>query len=68
MIPLPTRSLLLPGHQRYLLLVQWEKLSDHTEGFRGWALFQQWRAVIGPFFDGAPAVEHYEEALTDSRL
>jgi len=46
---------------RYLLLVRWETLEAHTEGFRGSPLFQQWRAVIGPFFDGAPVVEHYEE-------
>ena len=55
-----------PG--RYLLLVRWETLEAHTEGFRGSPLFQQWRAVIGPFFDGAPEVEHYEEALSGSRL
>lgn len=53
---------------RYLLLVRWETLEAHTEGFRGSPLFQQWRGVIGPFFDGAPTVEHYEEALTRSRL
>ena len=53
---------------RYLLLVRWDTLEAHTEGFRGSPLFQQWRAVIGPFFDGAPAVEHYQEALPGSRL
>jgi heme-degrading monooxygenase HmoA len=45
---------------RYLLLVRWETLEAHTVGFRGSPLFQQWRTVIGAFFDGAPAVEHYE--------
>jgi len=53
---------------RYLLLVRWETLEAHTQGFRGSPLFQQWRAVIGPFFDGAPAVEHYEETTSGSRL
>ena len=52
---------------RYLLLVSWQTLADHTEGFWGSPLFQQWRAVIGPFFDGAPAVEHYE-AVSGSRV
>ena len=52
---------------RYLLLVRWQTLADHTEGFRGSPLFQQWRAVIGPFFDGAPVVEHYE-AVSGSRV
>jgi len=53
---------------RYLLLVRWEKLEDHTEGFRGSPLFQQWRAVIGPFFERAPAVEHYEATAAAARI
>jgi heme-degrading monooxygenase HmoA len=53
---------------RYLLLVRWQTLEAHTEGFRGSPLFQQWRGVIGPFFDAAPVVEHYEEVLTGSRI
>jgi heme-degrading monooxygenase HmoA len=52
---------------RYLLLVRWETLEAHTEGFRGSPLFQQWRAVIGPFFDGAPVVEHYQ-AVSGKRI
>lgn len=45
---------------RYLLLIEWETLEDHTEGFRGSDLFAQWRELIGPFFAAAPEVEHYE--------
>ena len=52
---------------RYLLLVRWETLEAHTAGFRGSPLFQQWRALIGPFFDGTPAVEHYE-SVSASRV
>ena len=44
---------------RYLLLVHWDSLEDHTVGFRGSELFRQWRTLIGPHFDGAPVVEHY---------
>jgi len=43
----------------YLLLVGWDTLEDHTVGFRGSDLFTQWRALIGPYFDGPPEVEHY---------
>jgi heme-degrading monooxygenase HmoA len=45
----------------YLLLVRWERLEDHTEGFRNSDLFARWRALLGPFFDAAqpPAVEHH---------
>lgn len=52
------RGLETPG--RYLLLVRWQTLADHTEGFRGSAAFQQWRALIGPYFNTPPAVEHLE--------
>jgi heme-degrading monooxygenase HmoA len=43
----------------YLFTIRWEALEDHTEGFRGSELFGQWRALIGPHFDGAPTVEHF---------
>ena len=45
---------------RYLLLVQWNTLEDHMTGFRQSPQFQRWRALIGPFFEAAPAVEHYQ--------
>ncbi|MFD2719600.1 antibiotic biosynthesis monooxygenase family protein [Hymenobacter monticola] len=44
---------------KYVLLVRWQTLEDHTEGFRQSALFTQWRALIGPFFATPPAVEHF---------
>jgi heme-degrading monooxygenase HmoA len=50
-----------PG--RYLLLVRWETLEAHTVGFRQSAAFGEWRGIVGPFFAGAPMVEHYETAL-----
>jgi heme-degrading monooxygenase HmoA len=46
---------------RYLLLVQWEKLEDHTVGFRGSAEYQQWKALLHHFYDPFPVVEHYAE-------
>lgn len=44
---------------RYLLLIHWETLEDHTEGFRGSPAYAQWRAIVGPFFERAPSVEHF---------
>ena len=43
----------------FLLAITWETLEDHTEGFRGGALFGQWRALIGPYFAEPPEVEHW---------
>jgi heme-degrading monooxygenase HmoA len=45
----------------YLLLVQWDTLEDHTEGFRGSAEYQQWRTLLHHFYDPFPEVEHYQQ-------
>ena len=52
-----SRSIESPG--TYLLLVEWETLEDHTEGFRGSAEYQQWRALLHRFYEPFPVVEHY---------
>lgn len=48
----------------YLLLVEWDRLEDHTVGFRGSVDYQQWRRLLHRFYDPFPTVEHYEEVLT----
>ena len=45
---------------KYLLLVKWQKLEDHTVGFRGSAEYQEWRALLHHFYDPFPVVEHYK--------
>lgn len=45
---------------RYLLLVQWRTLEDHTVGFRASPQYQQWKALLHHFYDPFPTVEHYE--------
>ena len=45
---------------RYLLLVQWEALEDHTVGFRGSPEYQEWRKLLHHFYDPFPVVQHYE--------
>lgn len=46
---------------RYLLLVEWRTLEDHTVGFRGSSRYQEWRALLHHFYDPFPTVEHYAE-------
>lgn len=50
---------------RYLLLVRWRTLRDHTEGFRKSAPYQEWKRLLHHFYDPFPVVEHYE-ALTSA--
>lgn len=45
--------------ERYILMIFWETLEDHTVGFRQGPLFAQWRAIVGPFFAAPPVVEHF---------
>ena len=45
---------------RYLLLVEWDTLEDHTVGFRESPAFTEWRSHIGPFFDAPPEVDHFD--------
>ncbi len=54
----------LETENRYLLLVQWERLEDHLEGFRGSPAFDEWRGLLHHFYDPAPTVEHYRVIAT----
>jgi heme-degrading monooxygenase HmoA len=44
---------------RYLLLLQWDSLEDHTVGFRESPLFHEWRDLVKAHFAQAPQVEHF---------
>lgn len=54
-----TRGIESPA--RFVLLVEWDDLEAHTVGFRGSERYTRWRALVGPFFDGAPRVEHFTD-------
>mgnify|MGYP003590734599 CR=1 FL=1 len=45
----------------YVLLVQWDTIADHTDGFRGSPAYAQWRALLHHFYDPFPTVEHFVE-------
>jgi heme-degrading monooxygenase HmoA len=49
----------LEVENKYILLVKWETLEDHTIGFRGSEPYQQWKALLHHFYDPFPTVEHY---------
>ncbi|MCR9289905.1 antibiotic biosynthesis monooxygenase [Saprospiraceae bacterium] len=44
---------------KYLLLVEWETLEAHMVGFRKSEAFLEWRKLIGPYFEAAPNMEHF---------
>ena len=44
---------------RYILLVNWQTLEDHTIGFRESEQYQEWRSLLHSFYEPFPEVEHY---------
>jgi heme-degrading monooxygenase HmoA len=46
--------------ERYVLLLAWDTLEDHTVAFRASPLFHEWRGLVSEFFAQAPSVEHFE--------
>jgi heme-degrading monooxygenase HmoA len=44
---------------KYLLLVWWDSLESHTEGFRRSREYQRWRKLLHHFYEPFPEVEHY---------
>jgi heme-degrading monooxygenase HmoA len=52
---------------RFVLMIEWESLEAHTEGFRRSERYTRWRELIGPFFDGPPRVEHFAPVSGGSR-
>jgi heme-degrading monooxygenase HmoA len=44
---------------RYLLLVAWQRLEDHTEGFRKSDQYLEWKRLLHHFYDPFPTVEHF---------
>ena len=45
--------------ERYVLMIFWDTLEDHTVDFRGSAAFAEWRAIVGPYFAEPPKAEHF---------
>jgi heme-degrading monooxygenase HmoA len=44
---------------RYVLLVRWRALEDHTLGFRESPQYQEWKRLLHHFYHPFPTVEHY---------
>jgi heme-degrading monooxygenase HmoA len=54
-----SRSIESPS--QYLLLVEWDSVEAHTEGFRASPEYQDWKRLLHPFYDPFPVVEHFTE-------
>ncbi len=45
---------------KFVVLIRWETLEDHTIGFRTSKLFVEWRSILSPYFNSPPVAEHFE--------
>lgn len=44
---------------KYILLVEWESLKDHEEGFRKSDQYKDWKKLLHHYYSPFPEVEHY---------
>ena len=49
--------------QRYRLLIHWDTLEAHTKDFTGSQAWKDYRAMVSPYFEAPPQVEHTELTL-----
>ena len=47
----------------FILLVWWDSVEAHMQGFRDSPAILEWRALLSPFFTGTPQMEHFREEI-----
>lgn len=47
----------------YLLLVRWESVAAHRDGFRKSDRYQEWRDLLHRFYDPMPSVAYFGDSL-----
>jgi len=50
----------------YLLLVGWDTIADHEEGFRRSPEYARWKELLHGFYDPFPVVEHFTAVEVDA--
>lgn len=57
----------LEHKNKYVLLVDWENLDDHTIGFRQSPQYLEWKKLLHHYYDPFPTVEHYQTILENKK-
>ena len=47
----------------YLLIVKWESIAAHRDGFRKSERYLKWKALLHHFYDPMPEVSYFSEPL-----
>jgi len=53
---------------KYVLLVNWQTLEDHTIGFRGSQPYKAWKEILHHYYDPLPTVERYQLVFGNSAI
>jgi heme-degrading monooxygenase HmoA len=53
---------------KYLLLIRWETLEDHTIGFRNSVEYQEWKKLLHNFYEPFPIVEHFTAVYKNQNI
>lgn len=51
----------LEADNKYVLIVRWQTLENHTEGFRKSDDYKEWKNLLHHFYEPFPNVEHYKK-------
>jgi len=49
--------------ETYLLIVHWDRMEDHRDGFRRSNRYHEWRTLLHPFYDPMPVVQYFGEPV-----
>jgi heme-degrading monooxygenase HmoA len=52
----------------YLLLVRWDDVASHRDGFRTSRRYAEWRALLHGYYDPMPTVTYYAPSIIDSAV
>ena len=55
----------LEVEHKYLLLVDWNTLEDHTVGFRNSEVYLEWKQILHHYYEPFPVVEHFENVFAN---
>lgn len=51
------------AENQYLLLVQWDDVESHRDGFRKSDRYERWRALLHRFYDPMPNITYFGAPL-----
>lgn len=53
-------------NNKYILLVNWENIEDHTIGFRKSEVYLKWKKLLHHYYEPFPVVEHYKTIIKNN--